>query len=407
MCLDADKFFINQIGDIMTTLTLTQDSQVQDSRSQHCRELVIIDSHVDQWDILAAGVRPDCEIVALHPHEDGIEQIADLLQHRCHHIEGLHIISHGAPGTLYLGDSILNSETLQTRYRKAIQQWRDGLTDNAHILIYGCNVAASHSFGFGDQTPTPHTHSLGFGDQTPTSHILLKQLHQLTGAHISASTTPTGSATKGGNWQLEFTTAKVQPALALSAEVMANYPSILEVQIEWAKAIDIGRDKKEKRIAIHIQDNDIYDIYDPSPMNIFVTGEFDRWIDLGHKGYDNNPQMTLTNDGSRQAYLAIFNYDDSDRFPDSNSSTWATVFNSDRPTFSDGIVSDYNGNVFVTGQFQNWIDFNEDGNADLYSDYYDPDVFSNYLVKFDQTGNLIWAKDWGDKAIQESHDRQP
>jgi hypothetical protein len=55
---------------------------------------VIFDPSVENWESLAAGAIPDTEVVVLHPQEDGVAQITELLATRCN-IEVLHIISHG------------------------------------------------------------------------------------------------------------------------------------------------------------------------------------------------------------------------------------------------------------------------------------------------------------------------
>ena len=48
----------------------------------------------------------------------------------------VHIISHGAPGCLYLGNTQLSLDTLQ-QYTPQLQQW-----DIDRLLLYGCHVAA-------------------------------------------------------------------------------------------------------------------------------------------------------------------------------------------------------------------------------------------------------------------------
>ncbi|MFM6048589.1 MAG: DUF4347 domain-containing protein, partial [Dolichospermum sp.] len=85
----------------------------------------------------------------------------------------IHILSHGAPGCLYLGNSQLNLTNIHN-YNQQLQQWPQ------NILLYGCNVAA--------------------GD---AGTEFIHKLHQITNATISASTTKTGNAALGGNWQLE------------------------------------------------------------------------------------------------------------------------------------------------------------------------------------------------------------
>ncbi|MEG4987522.1 DUF4347 domain-containing protein [Microcoleus sp. BR0-C5] len=159
--------------------------------------IVFIDAGVENADLLIEGVIPTTEVFVLDGTADGIEQISQVLQQR-QNIDAVHIISHGAPGCLYLGNSQLSLDNL-IHYAPQLQQW-----DVANLLLYGCNVAAGDA-----------------GEE------FITKLHALTGSEIAASKSLTGSAAKGGNWELEVTTAQMQPVLALQAEAMANYGSVL------------------------------------------------------------------------------------------------------------------------------------------------------------------------------------
>ncbi|MEG4330014.1 DUF4347 domain-containing protein, partial [Microcoleus sp. herbarium5] len=158
--------------------------------------IVFIDAGVENAELLIEGVIPTTEVFVLDGTADGIEQISLVLQHR-QNIDAVHIISHGSPGCLYLGNSQLSLDTL-IHYAPQLQQW-----DVANLLLYGCNVAAGDA-----------------GEE------FIAKLHTLTGAEIGASKTLTGSAAKGGNWELEVTTNKAVATLAFEAAALENYPGI-------------------------------------------------------------------------------------------------------------------------------------------------------------------------------------
>jgi hypothetical protein len=61
-----------------------------------------------------------------------------LLQYRG--ISSLHILSHGASGSLQLGATGLSWDNL-SHYTSELQSWAGALTADADILLYGCNVA--------------------------------------------------------------------------------------------------------------------------------------------------------------------------------------------------------------------------------------------------------------------------
>jgi hypothetical protein len=159
--------------------------------------IVFIDAGVENAEVLIEGVIPTTEVFVLDGTADGIEQISQVLQQR-RNIDAVHIISHGSPGCLYLGNSQLSLDTL-IHYAPQLQQW-----DVANLLLYGCNVAA--------------------GD---AGAEFIAKLHTLTGAEIAASKTLTGSAAKGGNWELEVRTTKAVATLAFETAALENYYAIL------------------------------------------------------------------------------------------------------------------------------------------------------------------------------------
>ncbi|MDE5083420.1 MAG: FG-GAP-like repeat-containing protein, partial [Trichodesmium sp. St18_bin1] len=128
---------------------------------------------------------------------DGIQQIGDILQ-KHPETDTLHIISHGSPGCLYLGNSQLSLDTLK-QYAPEVQLW-----DIDNLVLYGCYVAAGDA-----------------GEE------FVGKLSGLMGANIAASKTLTGSAPKGGNWELEVNTGQQRPTSALQTEVVETYSGVL------------------------------------------------------------------------------------------------------------------------------------------------------------------------------------
>ncbi|WP_017716113.1 DUF4347 domain-containing protein [Kamptonema formosum] len=184
-------------------------SQINTIPNPQSKTLVFIDAGVENSESLAAGVSDGAEAIILQPDRDGIEQItAGLQNYASAHgsIDAVHIFSHGSPGHLQLGNTSLNSDTLQ-QYKSQLQQWRDLLADSADILLYGCDVAAGDGAKF------------------------VSQLSNLTGADIAASADLTGSAAAGGNWNLEFQQGEIETPLAFQPDVMAQYPSVAGVTV--------------------------------------------------------------------------------------------------------------------------------------------------------------------------------
>ncbi len=163
------------------------------------RTLVIIDASLEDYPSLVSKTVPGTEVVILESDRDGIHRISEAIKDTKSKIKSIHILSHGSPGEIFLGNSVLNTETL-SRYAGELRSWREFLADDADILIYGCNVASENS-----------------------AEQFIARLHQLTQANIAASKTLTGAPELGGVPGLEFQIGRVKTA-AIS---MAEYSGVL------------------------------------------------------------------------------------------------------------------------------------------------------------------------------------
>ena len=102
-------------------------------------------------------------------------------------IDALHIVSHGDQGSLELGSSVLNQNTMESEYANELAAIGGALSDHGDILIYGCDFAAG-----------------------PGGSAAAALLADLTGAEVAASTDDTGAADKGGDWDLEHETGSIE-----------------------------------------------------------------------------------------------------------------------------------------------------------------------------------------------------
>lgn len=157
--------------------------------------LLVVDHNVDDIPTLVDGVLAGAKVLVLDSETDSIEQITHALTKET--FNSLHIVSHGAPGVLYLGNNPLTIDNLN-HYSYLLQEW--GVPE---ILLYGCNVAA--------------------GD---AGSEFIEQLHQLTGAEIAASRTKTGNSALGGDWNLEVSTDFQDRVVAFSQNTKSLYSGV-------------------------------------------------------------------------------------------------------------------------------------------------------------------------------------
>jgi Domain of unknown function (DUF4347)/FG-GAP-like repeat/Calx-beta domain/RTX calcium-binding nonapeptide repeat (4 copies)/FG-GAP repeat len=184
--------------------------------------LVVIDSRVQAYPMLAAGVRNGAKVIVIDPNFDGIEQITRSLAD--HPASSLHIVCHGEPGTLYLGKTPLNGANLET-YRHQLQQWH--VTD---ILLYACNVAAL------EQRSRRETNN----PSAISATNLLYRLQQLTGANIAASAQRVGNPKLGGTWYLENHLGNLTSPLAFRPELCSAYPGVFPISFGSATSYTVG-----------------------------------------------------------------------------------------------------------------------------------------------------------------------
>ncbi|MEG5124546.1 DUF4347 domain-containing protein, partial [Microcoleus sp. ARI1-B5] len=166
------------------------------------QQIIFVDPSVQNYQSLIQGVDANDRIVILDDKRSGIEQITKALASESN-IEAVHILSHGSEGSLKLGSDLLNGNDIES-FNTQLKQWGNALTENGDILLYGCDAAA--------------------GD---TGKNFVKRLSEITGADIAASDNLTGSAAKGGDWNLETTTGKIEAAVPFNQEAMKAYDGVL------------------------------------------------------------------------------------------------------------------------------------------------------------------------------------
>ena len=151
--------------------------------------VVFIDAAVRDPATLIAAVPAGAEIVFLDGARDGVEQMAEYLAGRSG-VGAIHIISHGDAGELNLGTAQLSVSSISGEHADELAVIRSALSEGADILVYGCDVAA--------------------GDN---GQAFVNALSAATGADIAASIDDTGTAVRGGDWDLETRTGLIEAGL--------------------------------------------------------------------------------------------------------------------------------------------------------------------------------------------------
>ena len=141
-------------------------------------EVLLFDPSIEDCDKLIGGLDKNVEAIKISG-DTFLSIFSDCLTNPL--IDSIHILSHGKPGCLVVSNEQIEGETIINNFFKIIDPV-DGLLMPLlrELNFWSCNV--------------------GQGDK---GMKFINDLSKLTGAKVSASSTPIGHKNKGGNWELD------------------------------------------------------------------------------------------------------------------------------------------------------------------------------------------------------------
>ncbi|MDY6950071.1 MAG: DUF4347 domain-containing protein [Thermodesulfobacteriota bacterium] len=172
-------FFFGSFSLISAAHGLADEPSAPGSRAGCARagtEIVFIDASVLDAEEIIDDLGENAEVVRLSRGRNGVEQISEYLQGE-ENISAIRIISHGNEGHFVLSGQMIDSQYLKANPER-IASWKNALSESGDIMLYGCNIAT-----------------------TDEGKVFVKNLAELTDAHVGASSDLTG---QGGDWDLEY-----------------------------------------------------------------------------------------------------------------------------------------------------------------------------------------------------------
>lgn len=166
-------------------------------------EIVFVDTSVNHYEVLLAGIHPGAEVVLLDSARDGLAQIAEVLDGRTG-ISAIHIISHGDSGQLQLGNTTLSQDSMQNDFAAELAVIGNAMDESGDLLIYGCNFAE--------------------GEQ---GRLAVDMLAKLTGADVAASTDLSGHSSLAADWDLEHQTGTIETANVIPEITQSQWRGLL------------------------------------------------------------------------------------------------------------------------------------------------------------------------------------
>ena len=189
---------------------LSDPLSLPDESNTSTQELVIIDTATPDYlslmdDIIThSGEGHHFEIMLLDSAENGIDQLSEILMNY-QGLDAIHLISHGSPGEIRLGDATLDMNELQQSADR-IAAWGQALNSGGDWLIYGCNIGSSTS-----------------GER------FVEKFATLTGADVAASDDITGHSAAGGDWQFEYQVGSVETTIVFSTPLQNGWGGTLDI----------------------------------------------------------------------------------------------------------------------------------------------------------------------------------
>ncbi|MFM7073461.1 MAG: SdrD B-like domain-containing protein, partial [Planctomycetota bacterium] len=198
--------------------------------AQAPRELVLLDAAVPNQaafleELASRSTPPTVQMVAAD--RDGFDAITAILA-GYDNLQAIHVVSHGGPGFLQLGASLLSLASLESN-AAAISVWGQALSPDGDLLLWGCDVAEGAS-----------------------GEAFVQRLAGLTGADVAASANITG---QGGDWELEYRSGPIESAgLDSDSWISTNFADSWQGRLESFNQIDnVVLDKQRSSGSLQMQ----------------------------------------------------------------------------------------------------------------------------------------------------------
>ncbi|WP_168565747.1 cadherin domain-containing protein [Crateriforma spongiae] len=176
----------------------TSSESIHDLAQSSGEQIVFVDSSVSDYQTLIGDLAPETQVFVLDGDSDGVDQITRILD-GLQDVGSIHIVSHGEDGTLRLGNAVLSADRLDA-YAGTLSSWEDSLTSDADILLYGCDLASNAD-----------------------GRTLIESMATLTGADVAASDDDTGHQDFSGDWELEYSTGRIETDVFASQSVQDDW----------------------------------------------------------------------------------------------------------------------------------------------------------------------------------------
>lgn len=195
-----DNVFSTEQEDTLNALVKQAEAE------QSKKELVFVDTSIENFQSIIddLSTNPDLRVITIGADDAGLDIISSALENNSG-ISSIHIISHGDGFGVQLGSDKLDADTLADQTERFLA-WGDALSDDADLLLYGCNLAVNAD-----------------------GQAFMQLLAELTTADVAASDDATGHSDFGADWDLELSTGSIESSVAVSQALAETWEHSLAV----------------------------------------------------------------------------------------------------------------------------------------------------------------------------------
>jgi hypothetical protein len=180
------RIAIINVALVLIAVAIIFDKGIKFIAKPRYNELVFVTPSVIRTEEFDNRLPHHAEIIYLDKNKSGVLQITEYLA-RKEEIDAVRILSHGNPGFFELNGEIIDRRYLAEN-GTLFKSWKASLSEDADIMLYGCNIAA-----------------------TKEGRELVQQLAELTGADVAAATHEVGGML--ANWTLDYHAGTIDAAV--------------------------------------------------------------------------------------------------------------------------------------------------------------------------------------------------
>ena len=262
-------------------------------------ELVIVDESLENYETILKELPKEVKVIRVSQSGNGLLDLQDELK-KLTGLNRVHLLAHGTAGELILAREHLRKDNM-AEYDNFWQALKGSMVDHkAELLIYSCDLAANQN-----------------------GELFIEKLAEKLGAAVAASNDPTGSAIKGGNWDLEYVAGVIDKTHILTP---AAFDGLLVPKFEELTA-----------------SNSPFKDFNASAGSEFIFGDFD-------------------NDGDIDLHSYVAKTQDNDFWQNNNNGTFTKATSSANNPFRDLLQKAAFGNT----DYAFVADWDNDGDDDVF-----------------------------------------